>query len=203
MTKAIPVLLLLLYIVPRFFFFHWFEKIPEYNGYGIEALYCAVLFWIYRQDLQLRFALEWRKFFLFLLQFFFGFVVFFFGQYAQILFPWDFSDHATVLALLFVGPVLEEAIFRQALWVPFTKVFSRKRNVVIASAVLFSIAHGLAWFLVPQELRPFVVFQVIYTALLGLFWGWQRLRTGSLLFVILLHLLFNSGFWIAERLTHL
>ncbi len=202
-AKATPILLLFLYLVPRFFFFSWFETLPEYTGYFLEAVYCAVLFWVYREDLRFRFPLEWGNLFLFILQFFCGMVLFYFAFYAQFLIPWDFSDPAMVFALLVVSPILEEAIFRQALWVPLTKIFSRKRDVVTASAVLFAIAHGIVWFLVPAELRPFVLFQMIYTLFLGLFWGWQRLRTGSLLFVILLHLLFNSGFWIAERLTHL
>ena len=84
-----------------------------------------------------------------------------------------------VLGLAFFGPLLEEVLFRGAIQGLLMRYFGRPWLAIILSALVFGIFH----------MNPV---QIVYATLLGIVLGWIYYRTGSLLSVIVGHVLNNS-----------
>lgn len=84
-----------------------------------------------------------------------------------------------VLGVALLAPLLEEVLFRGAIQGALMRFFGRPWPAIILSALLFGIIH----------MNPV---QVVYAALLGIVLGWIYYRTGSLLSVIVGHILNNS-----------
>ncbi|MBI3534181.1 MAG: CPBP family intramembrane metalloprotease [Deltaproteobacteria bacterium] len=102
--------------------------------------------------------------------------------------------------LLFVGPVLEEFLFRQAFWSLFRRALRTQKGAWIATALVFAFGHFFAYFFVPPELKSFVIYQTTYAFGLGVWWGYGIYKTGAISYTISLHFLFNFGFFIASTL---
>ncbi|MDL2265813.1 CPBP family intramembrane metalloprotease [Parabacteroides sp. OttesenSCG-928-G21] len=83
-----------------------------------------------------------------------------------------------ILSIAIVGPIAEEFLFRGAIMRALMKQFSPTKAIVI-SALIFGIIH----------LNPA---QVLFAFLLGLIFGWIYYKTGSLIPVILMHIVNNS-----------
>ncbi|MDE6531248.1 MAG: CPBP family intramembrane metalloprotease [Lachnospiraceae bacterium] len=81
-----------------------------------------------------------------------------------------------VLCAGIIAPVVEEIIFRRYL-VSTIAPYS-ERAAVIVSGILFALQHGN-------------FSQFFYTLLLGMFWGYIYLRTGNVIYTIILHMIFN------------
>lgn len=113
--------------------------------------------------------------------------------------PFDFSGVETIFLLLVLAPVLEELIFRMALWEALKSFRWKPETVLVASTLLFSFGHFQAIAAVPAEFRAFVWIQTLYVILLGLGAGWARHATGSVTASILVHFGFNLGFFLASR----
>ncbi len=112
--------------------------------------------------------------------------------------PFDLTATSTRVLLLLVAPLLEESIFRMALWDASRQIKPAQAFTPwIITSALFGAAHGVAYFYVPHEIQSFVIYQFIYTLALGFILGWLRLRTNSLTAPVLAHFLFNLGFLIA------
>jgi hypothetical protein len=130
-----------------------------------------------------------------------GWIVHRYAQGAELLIPFDFSSTETLVLLLAVGPVLEELLYRGAIWRLFEFLFTgagqRTWMIVIATSLLFSFSHYHAVFSVPEEFQGFIHFQTLYTLGLGLACAFLRWRVG-LLGSILGHVLFNVGFWLGR-----
>jgi len=99
------------------------------------------------------------------------------------LFSDTFADLSTsilgILIVVFIGPVLEELLFRGT----FIPLFLRNMEpwkAILLSALIFGIIHG----------NPV---QVINAFFIGLLLGWLYYKTASLIPVILIHIL-NNGF---------
>ena len=84
-----------------------------------------------------------------------------------------------IIGLAFFGPLLEEVLFRGAIQGALMRYFGRPWPAIILSALVFGIFH----------MNPV---QVVYATLLGIVLGWIYYRTGSLLSVIVGHVLNNS-----------
>ena len=84
-----------------------------------------------------------------------------------------------IMVLAFFGPLLEEVLFRGAIQGALMRYFGRPWPAIIVAALVFGIFH----------LNPV---QVVYATLLGVVLGWIYYRTGSLLSVIVGHVLNNS-----------
>ena len=82
-------------------------------------------------------------------------------------------------SLAFLAPLLEEVFFRGAIQGVLMRFFGRPWPAIIVAALVFGIIH---W-------NPV---QVVYATLFGLVLGWIYYRTGSLLSVIVGHVLNNS-----------
>ena len=84
-----------------------------------------------------------------------------------------------IFTLAFLAPLLEEVFFRGAIQGVLMRFFGRPWPAIIVAALVFGIIH---W-------NPV---QVVYATLFGLVLGWIYYRTGSLLSVIVGHVLNNS-----------
>lgn len=127
-----------------------------------------------------------------------GFGIFQLGQSSGILFPFDLSSTETLVFLLLVAPVLEELLFRGALWEAVSRFCRKQTSVLLWTSLAFGVGHLIALYRVPQEFRPFVLIQFLYVILLGLGAGWARIASGSLVAPILVHFSFNLGFFAAS-----
>lgn len=84
-----------------------------------------------------------------------------------------------ILGLAVLAPLLEEVLFRGAIQGSLMHFFGRPWPAIIVAALIFGIYH---W-------NPV---QVVYATLLGVIFGWIYYRTGSLLSVIVGHILNNT-----------
>ena len=84
-----------------------------------------------------------------------------------------------IASLAFFGPLLEEVLFRGAIQGLFMRYFGRPWPAILLSALVFGVFH----------MNPV---QIVYATLLGIVFGWIYYRTGSLLSVIVGHVLNNS-----------
>lgn len=84
-----------------------------------------------------------------------------------------------IISLAFLGPLLEEVLFRGAIQGLLMRFFGRPWPAIIVAALIFGVSH----------MNPV---QIVYATLLGIIFGWIYYRTGSLLSVIVGHVLNNS-----------
>ena len=93
----------------------------------------------------------------------------------------DSLSHNTlgVLGLAVLAPLLEEVLFRGAIQGALMRFFGRPWPAIIVAALVFGIIH---W-------NPV---QTVYATLFGIVLGWIYYRTGSLMSVIVGHVLNNT-----------
>ena len=84
-----------------------------------------------------------------------------------------------IFTLAFLAPLLEEVFFRGAIQGLLMRFFGRPWPAIIVAALVFGVFH----------MNPV---QVVYATLLGMVLGWIYYRTGSLMSVIVGHVLNNS-----------
>lgn len=84
-----------------------------------------------------------------------------------------------VLSVAVLAPLLEEVLFRGAIQGLLMRLFGRPWPAIIVAALIFGVFH----------MNPV---QIVYATLLGIIFGWIYYRTGSLLSVIVGHVLNNS-----------
>lgn len=84
-----------------------------------------------------------------------------------------------IFGLAVLAPLLEEVLFRGAIQGALMRFFGRPWPAIVVAALIFGIFH---W-------NPV---QVVYATLLGVIFGWIYYRTGSLLSVIVGHILNNT-----------
>lgn len=84
-----------------------------------------------------------------------------------------------IISLAFLGPLLEEVLFRGAIQGLLMRFFGRPWPAIIVAALVFGVFH----------MNPV---QIVYATLLGIVFGWIYYRTGSLMSVIVGHVLNNS-----------
>ena len=89
------------------------------------------------------------------------------------------QDFASVVVVCFLGPVLEEMLFRGVILKGFLEQFPRPQ-AILGSAVLFGAVH-------------MNIYQFIGGVLIGVLLGWLYERTRSLVPCIALHIAFNTG----------
>jgi membrane protease YdiL (CAAX protease family) len=99
--------------------------------------------------------------------------------------------------LLILAPVIEELIFRHVFFGIFDRYFYRTHLLLLSSAVLFSLSHVAALWVLPNEFHGFIYIQLIYTLVLGWICAKSRYQTGNALEAIVLHFVFNLIFYFA------
>lgn len=120
----------------------------------------------------------------------------FFLQLAAYPAPFRYLERP-ILQLLVLAPLLEEFVFRYAFLGASLNSLGSKNKALLLGAVLFSLSHVPAIWHLPNEFRPFVAVQLIYTFAMGWVIGKSRVRTGGVLEPVLLHLVFNLCFYLA------
>jgi membrane protease YdiL (CAAX protease family) len=111
--------------------------------------------------------------------------------------PFSLRDPETVWFLLVAGPVLEELIFRGALWKLFEVVTGSALPAYLFTAVLFSYSEFHLIHQVKPEYADFVRYQASFCLGLGLFCGGMRMKYGWRA-ALITHAIFNFGFWLGS-----
>lgn len=127
-----------------------------------------------------------------------GLVVYKGAGWLSIQVPFDLSGTETILFLLVVGPILEELIFRFFLWQPIEWITKKSVVALIATSLIFSYSHFHAYWFVPEQIHPFIIYQTIYTFPLALACGYSIYKTKSLTGSIAIHFAFNLGFYLGS-----
>lgn len=89
-----------------------------------------------------------------------------------------------VIAMVIVAPIYEEMVFRGLLWSGIREQFSMRRGTIIASvvtSVIFAVIH-----------LQYGLYEVTTIVLLAFIFCYARIKSGSLLLPIMLHII-NNG----------
>ena len=129
-----------------------------------------------------------------------GFLIYRAAAWIHVPIPFDLSSYETIFLLLIFGPLLEEAIFRLALWQSFEALWRNGWFTIVATTFLFAAGHFAAYWFVPAQYHGFVIYQTSYVVLLGVVAGLQRLKFNALAPAISVHMGFNLGFFLASRI---
>jgi membrane protease YdiL (CAAX protease family) len=143
--------------------------------------------------------LEHNSFTTVTLSFFLGLIVFHLAKPMKLFVPFDFKSNETLVLLLVVAPILEEAIFRMALWDAFRQFTKNHFALIAITSFLFMAGHLSAYWFVSDEYKGFVLYQAAYVVLLGFLTGVSRLKTESLNSPVLTHFVFNFGFFLSAK----
>ncbi len=174
----------------------WRQMSP-YAAYVFEA---ALVFWawrVFQKHFHASFVPGTFTFLDFLLPLLMGFAVHRLALFAHIPIPFDLSGWETRFLLLALAPVLEELIFRGALWEGLRALVKTNSNILILTSAVFAVGHFQALWSVPESFRSFVLYQTLYVLVLGLAAGWRRIVTDTVLSPMLIHFSFNLGFFLA------
>jgi membrane protease YdiL (CAAX protease family) len=191
------------FVIGRHFLMPWLDTIHLYAVYGLDAIYTLFsLFFFAEGRFRLAFPITAMNLASVASMVLLGAITYKVAVFTGVPIPFDLSDPMTIMLLLLMAPVLEELLFRQALWYSVDTAVARRPWLrqwfpLIATSVLFALAHFEAYFAVPTEYQPFVLYQTGYTFGIALYFGraWQSTR--SVGFTIALHFGFNFGFFMA------
>ncbi len=191
--KLLAAALISAYILLRYVFPSFLDQFGMYGSYAFEIVFCLNFVYIFYS--QLRFRIHWNRRYIwsFANTFVAGFIVFSLAAPLQIAVPFNLDDAEMIFLLVLFGPVLEEFIFRFAFWETSQLVLPPKGTLFLTS-LIFSYSHFHAFFIVPDDFKIFVVYQTLYTFLLGWWLGRSYLQTRAIFVPIALHIAFNLGF---------
>lgn len=178
----------------------WDQLNPIYS-YLFELAFVSTTIFLYKTERKtelLNFKISPTNYLRLLPWPFLGLIFYRLAVKANILIPFDFNNGASLVLLLIVAPILEELIFRFSLWVSFDRLCKNKEIQHWASAIFFSIGHLIAIFTLPPDFRPFVLYQGMYVIILSLGASKMREATNGVAGPILLHALFNLGFYLGS-----
>jgi len=192
--------ILLGYILVTFVFIHPLESLGAYAQTIFESLFTILVICLYRDHLKLKSSFNRRLLIQFIVALFFGFGIYRFAGYLHIGIPFDFTSHETILFLLLIGPILEEFLFRQALWSAMQVMADNRLVAFIGTSALFVFGHFFSYFFLPKEYQPFILYQTAYVSIIALWWGFNILKRGVITTTVILHIAFNFGFYMGFRL---
>lgn len=96
-----------------------------------------------------------------------------------------------VIVMVVVAPIYEELVFRGLLWSAIAEQFESPRGLIIASLItsfIFALIH-----------LQYGVYEISTIVVLALIFCWARIKSGSLLLPMLLHII-NNGAAMAQYL---
>jgi hypothetical protein len=197
--QALAIGFLLLYFGVSFAGWFALDSVSPYAIYGFQALFGLIILLIYRnwqwKIKSLSFAAGVALFFAFAA----GFSVVEACEVLHYAIPVSFKDPETVLWLLVLSPVLEEWVFRGALWKLFERITGSPWPAFLLTAIASSYSHYAAISSLDPKYAPFLRFQAIFILGLGLICGGLRLQFGWFAAAIA-HVVFNFGFWLGAIL---
>ena len=177
-----------------------------WKNISVYYLYAFEFFFIFLTTLFLKSKIKWigkldlYEFKAMPLAALFGLLVFKTATSLGLPIPFDFSSVEIVFQLLIIAPILEELLYRLALW-NCIEAFSSKPKVLIGfSTLLFSLGHFAAYFYVPADFKIFVIYQSVYVIFLSIWVSIGKLKTNRIQTPVLIHFMFNLGFYIATKL---
>lgn len=112
--------------------------------------------------------------------------------------PFQFVDHL-FLQMLILAPFIEELVFSEGVLELQKKLGTSDRAILISNSTFFSLSHFSGIFLLPSEFHSFIYFQMFYTFPLGWLCTKAKLKSGGVFEPILIHLIFNTIFYIAVK----
>ncbi len=126
-----------------------------------------------------------------------GFAIYEFASILGHTVPFQMRDPETVVFLLLVAPLLEEWLFRGALWRLIERVTRNEWLAFGITSAAFAYSHYQVIGALPENFHGFVHYQAMYTFGLALFCGGMRIHVG-LVGAMATHLAFNFGFWLGS-----
>ncbi len=130
----------------------------------------------------------------------FGLLVFKTATSLGIQVPFDFKSPEIIFQLLVIAPVVEELLFRLALWNCVEAFSNKPKTLVTITTFLFALGHFTAYFYVPAEFKSFVIYQTIYATFLSIWVSIGKLKTHKMQTPVLVHFMFNLGFYLGTKL---
>ncbi|TLS36933.1 CPBP family intramembrane glutamic endopeptidase [Pseudalkalibacillus caeni] len=122
---------------------------------------------------------------------------------ADLLDQWGFSGNGVillVLVLLVINPILEEFYWREFMHVKLKSKFTAFHTVWITS-FFYALYHFLS--VIPMFERPLNIVAVLPVFIAGVFWGYIREKTGTIIGTIVSHALGDLGimfvYWFIVR----
>lgn len=195
---AFWILLAAVYLIIRFVFTNWLDSFGPYASYWLEVIDVCIAWFLAGSNFFNYFTVDRKILFCSLGSLFVGFAIFRITGFAEIQIPFDLKGTETLVFLLLVAPFLEELIFRFFIWQPIEWLTGKPIIAWLVTSLMFSYSHlHSIWFL-PKEIHSFVVYQTIYTLILGLACGFFKFRNNSIAGAVLVHFGFNLGFYLGS-----
>lgn len=198
------VFVLICYLTVRFGMTQKLDQIGTYATYIFELGFVVAAGLIYQDRIRLKIDQAQEAIYSFVPALVAGTLIFLGLKPLGIVAPFEMRSFEPILFLVLIGPVLEELIFRFALWNPLLDLRRKRRGGVktalIGTSLLFGYAHLHAIWFVGADLRPFLAYQTIYVLGLAAFCGFRLMKTGSILSPMFVHIGFNLGFFLGSFL---
>jgi membrane protease YdiL (CAAX protease family) len=188
--------LLLIFFGVRFGLEQELDQLGPYSTYFFELGFVAFATGYYRNRLKLSLPSLSRTIGDSAIGLFGGYFAYKFTRPLSITVPFQLNEAQTLLFLLLIGPLLEEALFRLAIWEPLSDLIKTPKVLIAVTSTVFSLAHFFPWWTLPDKLHSFILYQTGYVFFLGSYCGLRRQQTQSILIPILIHLCFNFGFYL-------
>ncbi|MGE4233004.1 MAG: lysostaphin resistance A-like protein [Bacteriovoracia bacterium] len=199
LQKLIFAGIVIFYLCSRFVFGRFIDSFGAYASYAFESLFCIVVIATFFRN-KFKLFSKPSKFVVaqIILAPAIGYLIYSVMVTFRMAFPFDLRNSELIVLLLVVGPILEEFIFRQALFFPLEDLLKKPILAVFSTAAIFSFSHFYAYSFVPDQIKSFVLYQTGYTLFLGLWWGSLYARTRAISWTILAHIGLNFGFWLGS-----
>lgn len=199
MRRIFPIIFLMVYLVVRFLLTGWLNSLGTWASMLFELGFVICILAYYHKQVKLFGALKLRWILEIIGCGILGFLIYKLAPVIGVRVPFDLEETQIIFELILLGPLLEELLFRGALWYCLKDLFPNNRVVLFTTSALFAWGHFFAFFFVPIEIGQFVIFQTIYTFLVSLWWGKRFISSGALSTPAIYHIVFNLGFFIASQ----
>jgi membrane protease YdiL (CAAX protease family) len=171
-----------------------------YSDYFFEAIFVVLVYLATNTRPNFDFVIRRQLYLLILFAFLFGVFTFAVAQLANFKIPLNFKSFETIVFLVLIGPVIEEFVMRGAFWQLLKLMKLNYKAIIALTAIFFSLSHLYSILFVDMYFYPFIIYQTVYTLILGLWWGYQRHKTLMISDVIYLHIFFNLGFYLSAMI---
>lgn len=193
--KALNIILVVLYLFLAFF---GESLLPFWKGfvpYYYEVGYVILAFVLFKD--KLAFNVDFGKYGKgFAASLLAGFLVLVLAKVLNTEIPFSMSNPFVLFFLVLVGPLLEELVFRFALWHGFESITKCQRGAIFLTSVIFGLAHFKSVFMILPAYMTFISFQFVYTIIVSYWWGERYIESKSISIPVIYHIMFNLGFGI-------
>lgn len=164
-----------------------------HGDYWFETGFCVLALLLFYSKIKIKFEFSLLKKFGISLGL--GTITLVIAKLLGILIPFQIDTPFSILMFVLLGPILEELLFRFSLYWPFESILPEKITAFL-TATFFSYCHFNAYFVVPDTIKVFVLYQTFYTFLIGLWWIKIYQKDQNIVSPIGLHIFYNLGFYL-------